>query len=107
MSSTRTPLTYSLAAEPLHVATTWLHSERLEVPPVRSQPTSLPVPLYMRRFQPMAEPRWKKAQPERLPEEMRLETGEWILNWGLLRSYCGLGQVQRDLQVIRRCGDRV
>lgn len=26
---------------------------------------------------------------------------------GKVRSYCGLGQVQRDLQVIRRCGDRV
>ena len=34
MLSARTPFTYSVAADPFHVATTWLQALRLAVPPV-------------------------------------------------------------------------
>src|SRR5689334_14402035 len=75
-----TPFTYSLAVVPSHTPTTWLHASRVAVPPVRSQPTWLPLPLYMRQFQPVPASRWKNAQPERFPELTRLNRGQSSLS---------------------------
>src|SRR5947207_11870548 len=75
-----TPFTYSVAVVPSHTPTTWLHASSVAVPPVRSHPTWLPLPLYMRQFQPVAALRWKKAQPERLPAVTRLKRGQSSLS---------------------------
>src|SRR5437763_6445239 len=73
--SASTPLTNNCAADPFQVATTWLHWFRLLVPPVRSQPSPEPLPLYIRKFQPVSATRWKNTHPERLPDATRLDTG--------------------------------
>src|SRR4051794_2779620 len=70
------PLTYNWADVPFQVATTWLQALSVAVPPVMSVDSPEPLPLYIRKFQPVAAARWKNTQPERLPvPETRLATG--------------------------------
>src|SRR5258705_4865719 len=54
----------------------WLQVPRLFEPPVRSIARALPLPLYIRKFQPVVGERWKKTQPDRFPGVTRLNKGQ-------------------------------